>query len=171
MKRQSKTRFSADERLKIGEEAYNNPHIPLADIAIKYNTTAQSVGNYALLYRKINKLPAVRRNKEYLEKKSTEVKYIPPKSSIIVEEENKYEPLTKTQQSYLLTSPNNYYFKKIDKKKEEALERLAKDNGFEMDVRFTYPPNGNKTTPRGVPYKKIPLKPDGYIVHFEKVNK
>ncbi len=168
MKRQSKTKFSADERLKIGEEAYNNPHIPLADIAVKYNTTAQSVGNYALLYRKINKLPAVRRNKEYLEKKSTEVKYIPPKSCIIVEEENKYEPLTKTQQSYLLEPPNNYYFRKIDKAKEDALERLAKDNGYKMEVRFTYPPNGCKTTPNGVPYKKVPLKSDGYIVHFEK---
>lgn len=164
-------RLPVEERLKIGEEAYHS-EVPYIMIAEKYNVTEKSVITYAFLYRQINNLPAARKGTNQHSRtikrgmKEETSGYIPPKSNTILEYVNEYEPLTKAQQMYLLEAPNNYYFRKIDRAKEEAIERLAKDNGFYVQYTKTYPVVGTYIKQKGDTKKP---KSDGYIVHFERI--
>ena len=85
----------------------------------------------------------------------TEEQKIKEKNKIRNEEE-KYAPLTYQQILYLRDDgTHNYYFRKLSKELKEAINKLAKDNNFEVLIKDTYEPVTNKN--------KISKK-DGFIV-------
>lgn len=80
----------------------------------------------------------------------------------------KYKNLTTKQIDYLLTAPNNYYFRKISPELKEDLEALAKENGYYLVIENL--PEEEKSRTWNLK-KRGRKKCAGYIARFYKLEK